>query len=119
MEATVIRGSAVEVTLAPWGSVQWLVCGKAGTSRHMTLGRVTIKPGQANPMHVHPNCEEILFVAQGDIEHALPQGGAVRLAPGDCIVVPANGPHQARNVGQTEAVVVVAFSSPDRQTLNE
>jgi quercetin dioxygenase-like cupin family protein len=113
----VVRGQEVPVNHTPWGSLQWLVAGASGTSHHMTLGRVTFKPGQSNPHHCHPNCEEILFVAAGQIEHSLPQGGTIRLNAGDAIIIPPGAPHQARNLGSDQAVVLVAFNSPQRQTI--
>lgn len=119
MKTHVIRKDAVEEVKTDWGSLQWLVCGEAGTSERMTFGRVTIRPGCANPSHHHPNCEELLFVAAGRVEHTLPEGGAVTLFPGDCIVLPAGAVHQARCVSEEEAVVLVAFSSPNRQTIGE
>lgn len=109
----------VEVIETEWGSLQWLVSGASGLSSEMTLGRVTIKPGKANPLHIHPNCEEILYVQQGAIEHSLPGGGTTSLGAGDAIVIPPGVPHQARNVGTSLAVLVVAFSDPWRQTIGE
>ncbi|MFC1601805.1 cupin domain-containing protein [Candidatus Sumerlaeota bacterium] len=119
MDAKVIRGADTPREQTEWGSLQWLVAAANGASEQMTLGRVTFKPGQANPPHHHPNCEEILFVVQGQLEHTLPQGGTARLGPGDCIVLPTGHGHQATNVGEEEAVVIVAFSSADRQTVGE
>lgn len=119
MGTVVVRKNDVEVNNTDWGSLQWLVTGQAGSSEHMTVGRVTFKPGQANPLHQHPNCDEILVVIQGEIEHTLPEGGTVRLSPGDCIVMKQGGMHQARNVGDEEAVVIVAFNSPIRETVGE
>ena len=85
----------------------------------MTFGRVTIKPGKTNPIHSHPNCEEILYVLSGSIEHSLPQGGRATLNPGDCIVLEQGSEHQARNIGTEEAVVLVAFNSANRETIGE
>ena len=115
-QATVIRNADIPVQQTPWGSLQWLVNGKTAPGTAMTVGRVTFKPGQSNPPHGHPNCEEILFVVEGVIEHSLPQGGNVRLEAGDCIVLPQGQVHVARNIGDTDAVVIVAFNAPDRKT---
>jgi quercetin dioxygenase-like cupin family protein len=115
--ACVKRGCEVPVNETSWGSLQWMVGRHNGASGHMTLGRVTIKPGMGNPVHQHPNCEEILLVIAGELEHTLPGGGTVRLRPGDCIVLAPGGFHRAVNVGRETAVVVVAFNSADRQTL--
>lgn len=119
MKTHVIRSNSIKVEQTPWGSLQWLVSGAAGTSQNLTFGRVTFKPGQSNPIHHHPNCEEILFVVSGEIEHTLPEGGTARLNPGDCIVLPQAKGHRATNVGHTEAVVIVAFNSAERKTVGE
>jgi len=115
-KSTVIRSTGIPVQSAPWGSLQWLVNGDTAPGTAMTLGRVTFKPGQSNPAHAHPNCDEILFVVAGSLEHSLPEGGSVRLEPGDCIALPRGCGHSAKNIGDTDAVVIVAFNAPDRKT---
>ena len=50
------------------------------------------------------------------VEVTLPERG---LAEGDTIVVPPDFPHQARNVGDIDAVLLIAFSSADRQVKGE
>ncbi len=115
-KATIIRNVNTPVQQTPWGSLQWLVNGKTAPGTTMTVGRVTFKPGQSNPPHAHPNCEEVLFVVEGVIEHSLPQGGSVRLEAGDCIVLPQGEAHAATNIGHTDAVVIVSFNAPDRMT---
>ena len=119
MNTKIVRKESINTIQTEWGALAWLVSGKEGTSNAMTFGRVTIKPGQANPVHHHPNCEEILYVLEGQIEHSLPEGGEVVLHAGDCIILQEGGKHQARNIGSQEAVVVVAFNSADRQTIGE
>lgn len=117
--SSVIRNEKVDVINTDWGSLQWLVSGKDGASENMTLGRVTFKPGCANPPHYHPNCEEILYVVSGEIEHSLPGGGTAILKPGDCIVLPKGVKHNAKNIGSKEAVVIVVFDSAFRETIGE
>ncbi len=115
MKATVIRKNEVSVTETDWGSLQWLVSEQSAPGTHMTLGRVTFKPGESNAEHRHPNCEEILFVVEGVIEHTFPKGGRVRLEAGDCIVLPQGGNHQATNIGDTDAVTLAIYNTPDRE----
>jgi quercetin dioxygenase-like cupin family protein len=115
----VIRKSNAPIEKTDWGSLQWLVSASNQASDKMTFGRVTFKPGESNPSHTHPNCEEILFVVCGTIEHTLPEGGTAILEAGDSIVLPPGKPHRAKNVGSEEAVVVVAFSSAHRETVGE
>jgi quercetin dioxygenase-like cupin family protein len=55
----------------------------------------------------------------GRIEHTGPGGEKVKLGEGDTVTIPANIWHQAVNVGETEAILFIAFSSADRQTIGE
>ena len=41
-----------------------------------------MKPGGSNPAHRHPNCEEVLHVLEGDVEHYV-EGIAFAL----CVVI--------------------------------
>jgi quercetin dioxygenase-like cupin family protein len=119
MNARVVRGADVAAVPQDWGSLQWLVGGAQDEGCGMTLGRVTFKPGESNPAHVHPNCSEILFVVSGRIEHSVPGEAPVLLNQGDCIVLPEGEKHNARSVGDDDAVVIVAFNSAYRATVGE
>ncbi|MBV9844647.1 MAG: cupin domain-containing protein [Kutzneria sp.] len=96
----------------------WMVSGRLGNSGVMTVGRCYITPGKANPRHYHPNCDEVLHVLQGTIEHSI---GDDRMAmtAGDTISIPSGTLHNARNTGRDEAIFVIAFSAADRQTVLE
>ncbi len=119
MDSTVVlRADNAEVVKADWGQLTWYASGGLGNSRHMTLGICVIKPGMSNPRHSHPNCVEILRVAQGRILHSA-EGGEVELREGDVITVPIDFPHQARNIGDVDAVLLIAFSSADRKVKGE
>ncbi len=83
----------------------------------MTVGKCVLKPGQENPLHRHPNCSEMLVVLQGTIEHVIEEGREVRMGPGDCINLPVNLPHRARNVGSDDALLMISFSSAYRETV--
>jgi uncharacterized cupin superfamily protein len=48
---------------------------------------VTIKAGQANPRHRHPNCDEILHLISGRLEHTLGDERMI-LELGDSISIP-------------------------------
>lgn len=98
-----------------WGSIQWMVSQKQYAEAALTFGHVEIKAGSKNPLHVHPNCDEVLFLLEGELDHSV-NGDTVRLLPGMSLFIPKNAPHDARNVGMTTARMVVAYSSGDRQT---
>ncbi len=101
-----------------WGRLEWMVAGRLGNSDTLTVGRCYIKPGRSNPLHHHPNCDEVLHVLHGAIDHRV-DDGTVRLEAGDTISIPAGAVHQAANIGRDEAVLVIAFSTPERKTVGE
>ncbi|MEQ4207470.1 cupin domain-containing protein [Actinopolymorpha sp. B17G11] len=101
-----------------WGRLVWMVSEKLGNSTTMTVGRCYIEPGMENPRHFHPNCDEVLHVLQGTIEHSL-DDQKIMMSAGDTISIPQGTFHNARNVGEQQAVFVISFSSADRQTIGE
>ena len=102
-----------------WGSLTWWACGAMGNSERMTVGRCVIKPGCRNPAHSHPNCEEVLHVLRGRIVHHFAGRERVEMEAGDTVTVRPNVSHHAENVGEEEAVLLIAFSSPKRETHGE
>ncbi len=89
------------------------------TCNEMTIGRCILKPGHTNGRHYHPNCSETLVVVQGRIRHTLTNDQETELAEGDIVVIPPNVRHCATNIGQTDAILFIAFSSAGRQTIGE
>ena len=112
------KAKDVESVEFPWGHLAWLVSGELGNSEAMTFGRVKIKSGQANPRHMHPNSEEILYLLSGELEHSLGEK-VFRMSPGDVISIPIGVFHNARSVDSDDAEMLVAFSTPDRQMVLE
>ena len=106
------NGEALETA---WGGIVWTASGPLGNSRTMSFGRVTIRAGQGNPRHRHPNCDEILHVISGQIEHTLGEEPCT-MGPGDTISIPQGVWHQARALAGADAVLVICFSSADRMT---
>jgi quercetin dioxygenase-like cupin family protein len=101
-----------------WGRLEWMVSGAIGNSDTMTVGRCTIDPGQQNPPHYHPNCDEVLHVVSGTIDHRLGDE-QLPMSAGDTISIPAGTVHNARNVGSEPAILMIAFSTPDREVVGE
>jgi quercetin dioxygenase-like cupin family protein len=102
-----------------WGHLTWWANRELGNSEEMTIGRCVLYPGQSNPRHYHPNCTEILTVISGRIRHTGPSDTEVEMGPGDTVTVLKNAWHRATNVGEGEAVLFIAFSSADRETIGE
>jgi len=98
-----------------WGELRWLVSGTAMPGAEQTLGVVTIHPGRRNPLHSHPNCEELLYVVSGRCEHLLGEE-LHALSPGSVIRIPRGVKHWARCISAEPLVAVIAFSSGERRT---
>jgi quercetin dioxygenase-like cupin family protein len=96
-----------------WGSLTWLAGGAAGNAKGVTVGRVVIKRGESNPRHAHNNCEEVLYLLRGRLEHTA-GSEKVTLEPGDTIVIPAGVFHNAISTGGDDADMIVAYSSGTR-----
>jgi quercetin dioxygenase-like cupin family protein len=84
----------------------------------MTVGEAVIKPGQENPRHFHPNCDEVLHVIRGHILQTVGDK-SVEMNEGDTVSIPAGIRHNAKNIGTEDAVLAISFSSATRQTIGE
>ncbi|WP_220093834.1 cupin domain-containing protein [Gryllotalpicola protaetiae] len=116
--AVVVPAAEGKVEVQPWGKLVWFVSGPQESSETMTVGRCYISPNQQNGRHYHPNCDEVLHVLQGEIEHSAGDERVIMRA-GDTISIPAKVIHNARNLGAEEAVMVISFSSPYREAIGE
>jgi quercetin dioxygenase-like cupin family protein len=97
-----------------FGRVNWAVREAHPDGAEVTLGVAEWMPGKGNPRHIHPNCEEVLLVLEGEVEHALEDETTV-LRAGDLIVIPRNARHRVTNRSPAIARTLMVFSSPDRQ----
>jgi quercetin dioxygenase-like cupin family protein len=118
MAASVARLDDCPVEEQDWGRLVWMVSGALGNSKTMTVGKCFIEAGRENPPHYHPNCDEVLHVLRGRIEHRV-DDEYVEMSAGDTISIPAGRIHNARNIGTEEAEFVISFSSPDRKVVGE
>src|SRR5262249_15490164 len=114
--ATIARAGEGPTLRFPWGAIQWLCNAEIDPAAQQTLGLVYILPGQKNPLHLHPNCEELLFVLSGTCQHSL-DGAVYPLEAGSMIRIPAGAAHDARNTGWEPVRMLICYSSPDRQTV--
>lgn len=100
----------------PWGTLKWLCNGKLSPGAAQTVGIAEILPGKTNPLHYHPNCEEVLHVISGRGTHSF-DGRTVELGPGMTIRVPAGVKHNLTNTGTVPIRCLISFSSGDRKTV--
>jgi quercetin dioxygenase-like cupin family protein len=81
----------------------------------MTFGIVEIASGARNPLHLHPNCAEFLYVLSGSGEHFL-EGEVFPIKPGSLVQIPRGVKHWARCTSVEPIRAVIVFSSPHRET---
>ena len=94
--------------------MEWAALAGDPPGAEMTFGLASWEAGKGNAEHVHPNCEEILFVLEGEIEHTLGDQRTL-LRAGDLIVVPRHVAHRVTNAGPGVARTVIVFSSAERE----
>jgi quercetin dioxygenase-like cupin family protein len=109
------RQAGGELLETSWGRLLWTASRQIGNSQSMSFGRVTIRAGETNPRHRHPNCDEILHLLSGRLEHFL-SGARIIMEAGDTIAIPQGAWHQARSIGDEDAEIVICFSSAERLT---
>ena len=99
-----------------WGVIQWLCNDRLSPGAAQTLGVCHIFPGKSNPLHYHPNCEELLYVLSGQGRHSL-DDEVVELRSGMMIRVPAGVRHNLVNTGWQPLACLISFSSGKRETV--
>jgi quercetin dioxygenase-like cupin family protein len=113
IEAQVRRDVGAAAGSTDFGSVQWAVRAGDPEGAELTVGLATFDAGKSNVEHIHPNCEEVVFVLEGAVEHTLGDQRTI-LRTGDLIVVPRNVPHRLLNRTDAPVRAYIVFSSPDR-----
>jgi quercetin dioxygenase-like cupin family protein len=108
------RGAGGDADATDFGSVAWVSREGDPPGAEMTIGVAVFDAGKSNAEHVHPNCEEAVYVLEGSVEHTLGDQRAT-LRAGDLIVVPRGVAHRLINTAAAAARCYIVFSSPDRQ----
>ena len=97
-----------------WGSLKWLASKRIGNAEEVRVGRFIIKKDRSNPKHSHPNCEEVPYLLCGRLEHTVGDRTVI-LEAGDTLVVRPGVPHNAINIGDEDADMIVVYSSGERE----
>lgn len=106
----------LEVETFEWGTIQWLCNARLSPGAAQTLGVCTLLPGRSNPLHYHPNCEELLHVMSGAGEHRIGDE-SIRMETGMIVRIPTGVRHSLHNSGAQPLLCLIAFSSGERQTI--
>ncbi|MEX2245538.1 MAG: cupin domain-containing protein [Dehalococcoidia bacterium] len=114
IEGQVRRNVGSRAETMDFGSVEWASRGGSPEGAEQTVGLAVFEAGKSNVEHVHPNCEEVVYVLEGEVEHTLGDQSTT-LREGDLIVVPRGAAHRLLNNGPAPVRVYIVFSAPDRQ----
>lgn len=117
-EAIVSRSADDQRIEMPWGEIEWYVSGPLNNSKTMTVGMATVRPGESNPLHFHPNCDEILHVLSGRIAQIVGDE-TVEMSAGDTVSIPQGMLHKARNIGDVDAKLAITFNNGWREVVGE
>jgi phosphonatase-like hydrolase len=99
-----------------WGTLKWLCNAKLLPGAGQTTGICHILPGRRNPVHYHPNCEEVLYMLSGQGAHSFDEK-SIPLRAGSTIRIPAGVRHNLSNTGSETIVCLISFSSGERETV--
>jgi uncharacterized RmlC-like cupin family protein len=91
---------------------------KTAGATGLSLLKVVIPPGATAKAHVHKGYESAIYLIQGRVETRYGDGlkKSVVNEAGDFIFIPADVPHEPRNLSDTEpAIAIVARNAPDEQ----
>ena len=100
----------------PWGAIKWLCNEEIDSQAEMTFGLVFLNVGEENPLHLHPNCEELLYILSGECNHRLGDD-TIPMKAGTMIRIPRGVKHNAVNTGWQPVTMIVCYSAADRQTV--
>jgi mannose-6-phosphate isomerase-like protein (cupin superfamily) len=78
---------------------------------HMRFSVYMILPGQENPLHRHPQSDEILAFTYGQGECVVGEE-VVPVETGSVLFIPKNMPHAVRNTHESEILACTVTQSP-------
>ncbi|WP_235886257.1 cupin domain-containing protein [Paenibacillus cymbidii] len=113
-----LRSGEARIQQFEWGTLFWFADKALIGCNSLTLGRTILKPGRRNERHCHTNCDEILYVWKGKLEHSVGDASFV-LNEGDTLHIPAGVFHHALNIGDEDADLMMTYSSGERDFVVE
>jgi len=99
-----------------WGTLKWVCNDELSPGAAQTIGLCQIFPGRKNPVHYHPNCEEVLHMLAGAGTHSF-NGEQLKISAGATIRIPAGVKHNLANTGSSAITCLISFSSGRRETV--
>jgi len=105
-----VTADKARVEFAPWGKHWWLSQPGLTGTKHLTLVRVTMRPGAGHQFHYHPELEEIIYVVDGVAEQWVDREKR-RLKAGEIAFIPKKVVHAIHNP-TSKPMTFLAILSP-------
>ena len=93
--------------------MEWLMETKLNPDADMSLARMTVAAGVTSELHHHTNCSETLHLVSGQVSQRIGDDWIV-MNEGDTCLIKIGQLHQTQNLGETEAVLMIAYSAGER-----
>ncbi len=110
----VINPLRPKLTEEDWGKTEWVVDDSLVPGVGISVAAMTISKGKTSPLHVHSNCHELIYLVEGKVEITLDKERLI-LNEGDSVLCPSGKAHRYKNLGATEARLVVSYSTGKRK----
>ena len=93
--------------------MEWLMDDTVVEAANVSLARMTLAQDTTSELHSHPNCSEAIHLLSGKIEQRIGDEWHVMQCGQTCLI-PQKTKHQTRNIGNSPAVMILAYSEGKR-----
>jgi len=83
-------------------------------STNLTVSEITVPPGNAVNVHIHPGHEECMIIIEGTFK-SLMGNESEMVEAGDIIIAPDGVPHGLENISTKNAAFIAIFPTIDVQ----
>lgn len=106
----IIHEQEAEEIQLPGRALRWLVSSDTLSAENMSVCVIRVPAGETvHPAHAHPDCEEFIYVMQGQGRIMVDEEVA-DLQAGTCVLFPAQSIHMLQNNGGEEMKVICFFA---------
>lgn len=96
-----------------WGDMEWRIDDSLAPGTGMSVAVMNLLPGKSVPLHRHPNCSELLYVQEGEVELHLDDRKTL-LKIGDSALSPKGSIHGVENHASQTARLLLSYSAGKR-----
>lgn len=94
-------------------TMEWLMEDAITPNAGVSLAKMTVASGAISEAHKHPDCNEVIHLLSGCIRQKCGEKW-IDMEAGQTCLIPAGEFHQMENIGETPAIMMIAYSSGSR-----